>query len=120
MDAEHVRPFVGELLWSMFFVYRAFKLRVAVILEHGLKKGEMPYWYDDNGIQQFIRLLFTEDEIGAIERYPIARFGKARQLAESKIIAEMNRIIAGHRSADSGLEQARKMLRAVAEVEANR
>jgi hypothetical protein len=41
-------------------------------------------------------------------------------MAEAKILAEMNRILAGHRSADSGLEHARKMLRAVAEVETGR
>jgi hypothetical protein len=36
---------------------------------------------------------------------------------KGKIIAEMNRVIAGHRLADSGLEHAKKMLGVVAEIE---
>jgi isoleucyl-tRNA synthetase len=60
-NAEHSRPFVGELIWSMFFVYRALLLRVAVIVERDFAKGHLSYWYDDPGIQQFIKLLLTEE-----------------------------------------------------------
>jgi DNA repair ATPase RecN len=64
--------------------------------------------------------LLTEEEIHVVERYRISRYQQVRSLAEARILAEMNRIIAGHRSADSGLEHARKMLRAVADVEGGR
>jgi len=119
-DVELARPFVGELIWSMFFVYRALVLRVAVIVEHDFDKGKLSYWYDDNGIQQFIKLLLTEEETHVVERYRISRYQQVRSLEETRILAEMNRIIAGHRSADSGLEHASKMLRAVADVEGGR
>jgi hypothetical protein len=105
------------LIWSMFFVYRALVLRVSVIVEQDFDKGRLKYWYEDGGIQQFMRLLLTEEEIPLVERYGINRYRQIRAFAEARILGEMNRIITGHRSADSGLEHASKMLRAVAEVE---
>jgi hypothetical protein len=65
---ENARPFVGELIWSMFFVYRALVLRVAVIIERNFANGTLPYWYDDSGIQEFMRLLLTPEEILVVER----------------------------------------------------
>jgi hypothetical protein len=115
--AEHARPFVGEVVWSMYFVYRAFILRVVGIAQRNFDAGRLPPWYKDKGIQQFVRLLLTEEEIRAAEQSQGGLFRHVRQLAESKILAEMNRIIAGHRSADSGLEHARKMLQTVAGIE---
>lgn len=115
--AEHARPFVGELIWSMYFVYRAFVMRVVAMVEHEFDKGELTYWYEDRGIQQFLQLLLTPEEIRLVERYQAGRYNQARELMEGKILAEMNRVIAGHRSADNGLEKARKMLGTVAAVQ---
>ena len=118
--AEQVRPFVGELIWSMYFVYRALVLRVAVIVERDFSKGKLAYWYEDSGIQEFLRLLLTEEEIAAINQYDVSRFKQITAFAENRILREINRIISGHQSADSGLEHARKILRTVGEVEAGR
>ena len=100
----------------MFFVYRALVLRVAVIVERDFDKGKLSYWYEDKGIQQFITLLLTQEEVHAVERYKAGRYQQIRSLAEARILAEMNRIIAGHKSADSGLEHASKMLRTAADI----
>ncbi len=81
---ENVRPFVGELIWSMFFVYRALVLRVAVIIERNLSRRTLPYWYEDNGIQEFTRPLLTTEEIALVERYPINRHRQLTAMAEAK------------------------------------
>ena len=60
---EYVRPFLGEHLFTLFFIYRAVNGRICVLLERDVKAGEVKPWFDDAGVHRLLRTILTEDEI---------------------------------------------------------
>ena len=60
-DLESNRPFLGEKLWLLFFIYRAFIGRIFFILVDGLKKGEIKDWRKDDGVHSLLKNILSND-----------------------------------------------------------
>jgi hypothetical protein len=116
-DAEIVRPFVGEYLYALFFAYRAFIGRIAVLLMTGLRFGEFKEWADDDGIKQLLTSLMTPDERHEFERLKLGRFTWILALVEQKMLTHMERVISGTDSADISLAEARRIREAASHLE---
>jgi hypothetical protein len=63
---ESERPYLGEVLWSLFFVYRAFLGRLAVLIVMGKRRHHIDNWRDDNGVRQILSSVFNEQELKAL------------------------------------------------------
>lgn len=109
-DIEVFRPYFGEILWALFFVYRAFLMRVCWIIARGLEKTNIPNWRNDTGLKQMIESVFTKDEIKHIIGSDIYDLQNIISNFEQKIMIEISKILSGKRRAEINFESANKIL----------
>ena len=116
-EVEYVRPFLGEHLFALFFIYRAVNGRICFLLERDVKAGEVKPWFDDAGIQQLLRTILTEDEIRSLGKLRHGHVHWMRNLIEGKMLEHLRRVIAGEVSTEEGIEQARRVRDVVRNIE---
>ena len=109
-DIEKVRPFVGEYLWSLYFVYRAFFVRLAVFIFMERQKVTPKYWKKDGGLKQILRSVLSESEFTNFTSKEVGAIQYVRTLMESKFISQVENIITGKSSIQEGVEQARTIM----------
>ena len=117
-DIEYVRPFLGEDLFLMFFVYRAWLGRVAFLLDRDVREGKVKPWFDDSGISQLLRMVLVEKEMKQLERLPVSQFHWTSNAIEGKILDRLRQVISGEVSTTEGLEQAWRVREVVEQFEA--
>lgn len=110
-EVDEVRPFVGETLWQLFFVYRAVSMRLVWKVIEGKRRGRIPAWpYDFDGrldsyLNKLVLLAMSDSEWLAIKKYsPIGVPGRIEALIESKLLSEMSLWIFGQRMTSLSLE----------------
>lgn len=108
-EVELLRPLVGERLWSIFSVYGSFTGRLAYKLRDQADKGHILPWHDDKGIQQFIKVLFTEDEQARIDYATPMGLRTVVSQIETKIAVECSNIIAGSAAVTEGIEETERI-----------
>lgn len=109
-DIEKVRPFVGEYLWSLYFVYRAFSFRLVVFIFMERQKGTPEYWKKDDVLKQILRSVLSESEFNCFISKEICSIQYVRTLMEGKFISQVEKIITGKSSIQEGIEQARTIM----------
>lgn len=119
--AERHRPFVGEALYRLFYVYRAVSLRLAWKVREGLKRKRVPYWDEgldgkpDALIEQVLGIALSRDEVLELVK-PAGPIGGPLRICgalESKIIEEMSQWIFGQRQAALSLREQERMQEAI-------
>jgi Adenylate and Guanylate cyclase catalytic domain len=60
---ENDRPYLSDVLWSLFFIYRAFLGRLAALIEMGKRKRHIEDWRMDRGVRQILGNVFQEQEL---------------------------------------------------------
>ena len=113
---EDVRPFVGEHVFTLFFIYRAVHGRICFLLESGVKAGKVTPWFEDQGIHQLLSTVLTDGEWQAFTELNHGHVGWMRSLIEGKMLGELRKIIAGEISTTEGLEQAQRVHSIMSEV----
>ncbi len=104
-STERLRPLIGERLWGLFSVYGSFSGRIAYKLREQADKGHILPWHDDNGIRQFIRILFEPKEQERIDyKTPLGLQNVIWQI-ELKIVSECTSIISGKAAVTESIEQ---------------
>lgn len=116
-EIEQHRPFMGELLYSYFWAYRALVGRTAFLVEKGRDGGKLQEWFDDPGYRTLVSAVLTKGEIDAVNARGIGKLETTQQLLEGKILTSANKLISGEESAASGLEQARNIEDAIRTAE---
>jgi hypothetical protein len=109
-DIEKVRPFVGEYLWSLYFVYRAFSFRLVVFIFMERQKNAPKYWKNDDGLKQILRSVLSESEFNSFTSKEIGSIKYVQTLMEGKFISQVEKIITGTVSIQEGIEQARTIM----------
>ena len=61
-DLESQRPYLGETLWLLFFIYRAFLARLAYLVTLLNEGKEIKDWREDTGIRHHLAAVFDKDE----------------------------------------------------------
>jgi len=108
-DFESNRPFLGEKLWLLFFIYRAFFGRITLILVDGLKKGKIKDWRKDHGVHSLLKYVLSNEQITAVTvESPIAMH-KAITLLEAMLLEEISLIISGSKASKDTFELAKKL-----------
>lgn len=115
-DVESNRPFVGEYLWWLFFIYRAIMGRFCVLILFGKENRDIVHWSKDGGVRQLLEAALTSHELTEIYKTSIGGFDKIQKIIETKMLNAANRIVSGKEASQLGLEQAQKIATAAAEI----
>jgi len=111
---EDKRPFIGERLWFVFFIYRAFAIRQAYKIVQGRDKGKLYKWdknndgSDDTQIDALRYVLTSKELATVINAGPIKDVGVPQRILdaiERKMLDEMNEWIFGKRLIDMSIEE---------------
>ncbi|HWR15642.1 MAG TPA: restriction endonuclease [Terriglobales bacterium] len=93
-EVERCRPYLSEVLWSHFFVYRAFLGRLATLIVMGKRHQHIENWRNDGGIKQILGCVFREQDFKALlggDSNPHA-IGHILDRLQSLMLAEINRV----------------------------
>ena len=115
-EIERVRPFVGEYLWSLFFSYRAFLLRVVILVFFERAKDEPKFWKLDSGVNQILGAVLPQPEMTRFKAKEIGAIQYAQTLIERKFISHVEKVLSGDASIQEGLDQAHKIMTATEQV----
>ncbi len=109
---DESRPFIGDQIYTLLYVYRAISLRVEFLLARCLERERFDPWWTDSGVRQHLGLVLDKQELQRIDDLPVGRFGQVRSLLELKILQEIQTLISGEQAARFTIERAS----AIAEV----
>lgn len=104
-DIEDARPYVGEYIWSLVFIYRAILLRTALLLFMGRTDAEKIEWHKDGGIQQLISAALSKDEKTSFDQQQFGKIVWLQRQLESKILSAIQKIISGEDVVAPSIEQ---------------
>lgn len=106
-EIEKARPFIGENLWIVLFVYQAFLGRLTYLIEDGLKKGKVNYWKEDkNFIDQILGAVIKPDELQQLFKNDITSFHNVLNFLEFKALNDISEQISGKRMTEETVKQA--------------
>lgn len=106
-EVEETRPFIGETLWLVFFVYQAFLQRLTYLIDDGLKKGTIVYWKEDkNFIDQMLGAVIKPEELQQLFSNDVASFNNVLNFLEFKTLNDISEQISGKRMTEETVRQA--------------
>ena len=114
-DLEQQRLYVDEQLWSIFALYRAIMTRIWLHLVWSNEKPEHIYWFRNKHTRHMIEAALTPEELKDFDQAGIEKISNLRLKLESRILAELRRMISGEVSGSDSLEQARRYQRLASE-----
>ena len=114
-DLEQQRLYVDEQLWSIFALYRAIMTRIWLHLAWSKEKPEHIYWFRNKHTRQMMEAALTPEELEDFDQACIEKISNLRVKLESRILAELRRMISGEVSGSDSLEQAKKYQRLASE-----
>lgn len=110
--SEIVRPFVGEKLWSLYHVYRAFVLRICAKMHFTQNKSGNLYGWNkdehgrpDTSLLDMLKIVLTEKEIKQITEIKTGAPSQVLNLLKSKILSEMNELVLGKRMISLSIDE---------------
>ncbi|KKK93442.1 hypothetical protein LCGC14_2692840 [marine sediment metagenome] len=108
-DFESNRPFLGEKLWLLFFIYRAFLGRITLILVDGLKEEKIKDWREDHGVNSLLKYVLSNEQITAVTVDSPIAMHKAITLLEAMLLEEISLIVSGSKASKDTFELAKKL-----------
>jgi hypothetical protein len=114
-SVELERPYLGEILWLRFFIYRAFLGRLGFIICRGKERRHIEDWRQDDGIRQLLSDVLPADTIEGLfgKKQDVAALNRAFGQLEALILEEISLILAGRRSAFESFENAKELHQSV-------
>ncbi len=118
-DLQIVRPFVGEGLYALVFSYRTILGRIVVLIQEGVKGGNIPTWYEDRQILAVLRATLTTKDMEEFEGLAFGEYARwLNRLFDNQVLEELRKLIAGSHSVNEGLEYALTVLEVAQSAEA--
>ncbi|MFZ3136142.1 MAG: hypothetical protein WA126_01985 [Thermodesulfovibrionales bacterium] len=106
-EVEETRPFIGETLWLVFFVYQAFLQRLTYLIDDGLKKKKIAYWKEDKSfIDQILGVVIKPEELQQLFSNDIPSFNNVLNFLEFKALNDISEQISGKRMTEETVKQA--------------
>lgn len=115
---EQVRPFVGDYLWLLFYVYQAIHIRIVFLYMNSRASGIYKPWYQDEPTIKLLGAVASEDEMRTLQKLRVSQIHSMRQLIESKFLTTSERIISGQTTGIATGESAARIAREIAEFDA--
>ncbi len=114
--SEIKRPFIGERLWTLYYVYRAFAFRICLKMHITQEKsGKIYAWNKDEQGQpdthlfDTLKIVLAEDELNYVRNIPLGAPSQILNLLKSKILSEMNELVFGKRMLSMSIEEQQKV-----------
>jgi hypothetical protein len=94
---ENDRPFLGEVLWGQFFIYRAFLGRLAALVVMGRDHGHIDNWRDDHGVRQILGAMFKEEGLEVLlgPKENLLAVHRVLDRLQSLMLNEISRVSSG-------------------------
>jgi hypothetical protein len=115
LQVEEARPYVGEIVWALFFAYQAIHIRLALLIGTGTD-AEIVNWHTDAANNAFIRAVLDPIELQAFEAIQFGKIAFFRRTVESKILMHWEKLISGAQHGDEAAQQAQAILRAADQI----
>ncbi len=108
IDLGEFRPFIGEDLYGRIFLYRAIVGRMSMILQEGIEKGDVVFWFNEDGLRKRMSRIMTQDQLKELDGLEFGHFSFVTSTIEGEILSYIQKIISGEISMHEGFEQAQK------------
>jgi len=113
---ETVRPFVGESIWALYTIYRAFAIRQALKVQDGLQKKKLYEWdkdfqgQPDTALRQLLTIVFSDDELlRIISEDHLGATARIISAIEFKLLNEINEWVFNRKYRPVDLDQQLKV-----------
>ncbi len=108
---EEVRPYVGEIVWSLFTVYRAFCIRIIFLAQQDFTKTSAnKHWTKDAGIRSLLETVLSREDFRKVEGRTISKVDFVRNAIEGKVLDAWRSLLSGRDYGKEALEHAREIL----------
>lgn len=109
-EMTKIRPFIGENLWIIYYVYQAFLGRLNYLLQDGIENGKLKYWHDDtNFIPQMLGMVIKSDELSKLLVDNPTSFHNVLNFLEYKAINDITEQITGKKMTEESVKHALKL-----------
>lgn len=115
-NIEEARPYVGEIVWSYFFAYQAFNIRLVLLAwlsNLNDDDNNKINWHCDTATRRVLAVALTPGELARLDALEIGKISYARQTIESKILKSWWRLISGEEFGDEAFKHSQAILEAV-------
>lgn len=118
---EEVRPYVGEVVWSLFYVYQAINIRIVFLAwSFAHADEEKIYWYKDEGTLSLLRLALSKEEMDKFDYLKMGKIDYFRKIIEEKLLKSWKKLLSGEDFREEALQHAQAIISATAKVSANK
>jgi hypothetical protein len=107
------RPYLGENIWSLFYAYRAFMLRLTYLFIRGKEKNHIEPWHNDNHLIVLLKTSLDEEDLKKINLSQTNSILYGIQLFEQRILIEVNKFINGEYSSEASFKEAKRLMEIV-------
>lgn len=94
---ENLRPLIGENLWGLFFIYRAFLGQLAFIIINIKDGKDINNWKNDKDIFKLLKLIIPSEENDSITKNNFD-LNDVLNIIEGKILKEIHEFLSGKRT----------------------
>lgn len=113
VDIEEARPYVGEIVWSYFFAYQAFIMRLVLLAKWSTSRDEDKInWHQDTQIRRLLAAAMTSEELSKLDSLQIGKIDFARRAIEMKVLNAWHKLISGAEFGEEALKHSQKLLEA--------
>jgi len=118
---EEARPYVGEVVWSLFYAYQAINIRIVFLVWSSAHSDEDKiYWYKDEGTLSLLRLSLTKEEMDKFESLQMGKIDYFRKVIEGKLLTAWRKLLSGAEFREETLQHAQSIISATSKVTANK
>ena len=105
-SVEHVRPLVGEYIWSIFATYRVLVFRILFLLCKSKEDENVTVWYEDSYLRGILGRALDGSELEDFDGVRLGKFAWIQRSLEAKIILGMEKTMSGEVSGEQAIQQA--------------
>ena len=109
LTIEKSRPFIGEKLYNLYYLYSTFCMRATYLLIKDVDKMICTVWKKDSALMNSLKENLTEKEIAFLNSRNIDSYRLAVSILESKIISAISYCLTGEEAVDNSIAQAEKI-----------
>jgi len=114
---EEARPYVGEIVWALFFAYQALNIRIVLLAWLASTKDEDKiHWYRDPAMRNLLRASLSPEELRQFDQASVGKIALFRRLIESKILWHWDRLKSGAILGDEAIAQAQAIFEATSRL----
>lgn len=110
---EEERPYVGEIVWALFFAYRAFHLRVIHLARESLSSPERINWLLDSPTRGLLSAVLSTEEMAKMDAFQISKVQFIGRVIDEKVLASWHKLISGAELGEEAMRHGSALLAAI-------